>query len=497
MSMKGARYFAELGDWLLSISARLPLGQQPKYIVDLGCENGTFLKALYEETLTSPSRGRHLEAHPLHLIAVGQQQALAEAAKTLAGIPLLTLHGDIGEPEQLVAALKEQGLNTQEDVVYIRSFLEHGPSLTLTSQLPQLDDPLDLPAGRNLVDLDGNRAQAPVIEQNLVKLFRRWSEVLSQHGLIILEPHLSAAAEASSPSHDREGLPVDVSPGLLGDQRVAADVMLMAAAQAGLFPKPGYSRKYPEDALCSYVTLNWFEKRPYTVRHACLEDLPVLIRLEAECWVEPLRATADEIRQRIERFPEGQCVLSLGGQVGGVIYSQRIANTEALFSTDFRKVAALHTAQGSIVQLLAANVLPEVQHLGLGDQLLEFMLQYCAFKTGIERVVAVTLCKNYAHHVLMPMAEYIHTRNEAGMLVDPILRFHEAHGATIEKVVPDYRPPDMANQGKGVLISYDIHNRHRKYAGSGIPVEGKNIGTIIEECILAVLGEERRIAFAP
>lgn len=498
MSIRDARYFAELGAWLLSMSVRLPLSQQPKYIADVGCEDGTLLKTLYEEIFASSPRGRRLEEYPLRLIAVGQhQQALAKAAETLAGIPHLTLHKDIDDPEQLAAVLKEQGINTQEDVLYIRSFLEHSPSLILSSQLQQLDDSSDLPDGRNLVGLDGNRAHAPFIEQNLVKLFRRWSEVLSTHGLIILEPHLSASAVVSLPSHESEGLHVDLSPGLLGDQHVAADVFLMAAAQAGLFPKPDCSQKYPKDAPCSHVTLHWFEKRPYTVRHACLADLPVLIRLEAECWVEPLRATAEEIRQRIERFPQGQCVLILDGQVGGVIYSQRIANTEALFSTDFRKVAALHTEQGPIIQLLAANVLPEVQHLGLGDQLLEFMLQYCALKTGIERTVAVTLCKNYANHVPMPMAEYIHKRNEAGMLVDPILRFHEAHGASIAQVVPDYRPPDVANQGKGVLISYDIHNRHRKYSGSGTHVEGKDIGTIIEECILAVLGEERRAAFAP
>src|SRR5262249_9807374 len=176
-------------------------------------------------------------------------------------------------------------------------------SLLLSSQLKQLDDSSDLPDGSGSVDLDRNRAHSPLTEQHLVKLFRRWAEVLSKHGLIIIEPHQFASAMASLPSHKSESCDVDSSPGFLGNQLVAADVFLMAAAQAGLFPKPDCSRKYPKNAPCSHITLNWFEKRPYVVRHACLEDLPALIRLEAECWVEPLRATADEIHQRIERFP--------------------------------------------------------------------------------------------------------------------------------------------------------------------------------------------------
>jgi len=44
------------------------------------------------------------------------------------------------------------------------------------------------------------------------------------------------------------------------------------------------------------VPLNSFENR-YTIRHPVIGDLPALLRLEAECWAEPLRASADDIRQ--------------------------------------------------------------------------------------------------------------------------------------------------------------------------------------------------------
>jgi acyl carrier protein len=52
-------------------------------------------------------------------------------------------------------------------------------------------------------------------------------------------------------------------------------------------------------------------------------------------------------------------------------------------------------------------------------------------------------------------------RNERGRLVDTVLRFHEQHGAAIERAVPSYRPSDEVNQGFGVLVKYDIHRRRR------------------------------------
>jgi malonyl CoA-acyl carrier protein transacylase len=477
MSLSSKEYSACLSSWILSIFNRSPLSQQPRYIADLGCGDGALLSSLYEEIRTNSARGERLQDYPLGVIALEQQkQELAKAAGCLAHVPEVVLCGDVDYPEQLVAELEARGIDAKRDVLYVRSFLGHTRSFVLPSQLKQPGRASDSPSQTTSANRAAGRSDARFIEQSLAQQFRCWADVIGNHGLMLLD--------ASTPSG-------------FGNEHLGPDRLLLAAATAGLLPKPDSIRRCVEHPAFSHVTLQWLERRPYTIRHAQLNDLPVLLRLEDECWAKPLQATADEIRQRIKRFPHGQCVLGLDGQVGGVIYSQRIANTDALFATDFRNVATLHTEKGTIIQLLAANVLPELQHLGLGDQLLEFMLQYCALNTGVERVVAVTLCRDYANHTSMPMAEYIHHRNEVGMLADPILRFHEAHGAVIEKVVPAYRPPDVTNQGHGVLIAYDIHKRQRKYAGLGTTVDTKDVGAIVKECVLAVLGADRRMAYAP
>ena len=58
----------------------------------------------------------------------------------------------------------------------------------------------------------------------------------------------------------------------------------MAAAEAGLFSKGGFLKKYPHDFAYSRITVNHFERRDYRIRYAEESDLPALKRLELECW---------------------------------------------------------------------------------------------------------------------------------------------------------------------------------------------------------------------
>ncbi|NJK62725.1 MAG: hypothetical protein HC921_08625 [Synechococcaceae cyanobacterium SM2_3_1] len=231
--------------------------------------------------------------------------------------------------------------------------------------------------------------------------------------------------------------------------------LLLQAASSGFFPKQDFFQRHDlGQAIITWIDINLFEQRPYCIRLAQDRDLLSLLVLESACWSAPLQASAEEIRQRLQTIP-GQCVLCLEGEVVAVVYSQRLSSVAALEGYTFRTVSALHTARGPIVQLLAINVLPAQQHLGLGDQLLDFMLRYSALHPGVEQILAVSLCQHYSGHSSLPLSSYIHLRHSQGYLQDPILRFHESHGARIIDLVPGYRPEDTDNQGCGVLVSYD------------------------------------------
>lgn len=200
----------------------------------------------------------------------------------------------------------------------------------------------------------------------------------------------------------------------------------------------------------------------YHIRHATLSDLDTLATIETQCWDRGIRTSKAQLKKRLTNYPEGQFVVTLDGDKApvGVIYSQRIDCYDALKTTTAKNVSALHQAQGKLLQLLAVNILPEVQQQNLGDQLLEFALQYAEIALEISTVVAVTLCKSF-HTQQLPIEQYIQKTDASNSLVDPILRFHQRHGANILCPIPRYRSGDKKNQGNGVLVKYDIASRQQ------------------------------------
>ena len=497
------KYFVDIEETILSVFNRLPLEEQPKYVADMGCGDGHLLARVYETIRLKSARGKVLDQHPVSMIGVDyNEESLNASSQTLANVPHRVLQGDIGNPSQLIANLKLHAINPEE-VLHIRSFLDHDRRFIPPEDEGAVQARANLPLEEVYVDSAGHSIAPHVMVQSLVEHFTRWAKVVNKHGLVIVEVHSLPARTVSRFLDESENLHFDALQAFSSQHLVSAPVFLLAAAEAGLFVKPQFSRRYPKTLPFTRITSSYFEKRHYRIRHPRGDDLVALVNLETRCWPEPLRASTQEIQQRVERFPQGHCVLEMEGQVVGVIYSQRLANADTLEQSNYREVSSLHTPQGSIIQLLSVNVLPEMQHYGLGDQLLEFMLQYSTLESGIERAVGVTLCKNYSDHAAIPMEEYIQQRNPRGERLDPILRFHESHGAKIGKIIEGYRPEDIANQGKGVFIEYDLRSRQRKQFGNSsasvanAEKEQRSVSMQVGEVIRYLLEQKSQYIFSP
>nr|QEO74705.1 phosphopantetheine-binding domain-containing pro [uncultured bacterium] len=274
---------------------------------------------------------------------------------------------------------------------------------------------------------------------------------------------------------------------------------LLQAAAAGLLPTRQPPARLADDAARNRYLLRHLERRDFRVRPARNADLPALMLLERHCWAPALRTSKEVLKRRIARYPQGQLVLLIDDTIAGVIYSQRIKRVEKLDGTTAAEVDALHRPSAKTVQLLAINVLPEMQQRALGDQLLEFMLIYRSLQERVEQVVAITRCKSFKRG--QALADYIRQRNAQGVLADPILRFHELHGASIERVMPGYRPGDTENEGCGVLVRYDIRRRRRNPAKpaavspAGATKTRAEIRDELRDALTACLGDKS--AFAP
>jgi acyl transferase domain-containing protein len=450
------KYFADLARMVRS---RLDMGDfsvPPSHIVDVGCGDGTLLKTVYEAVRDHPAYSHSSSPPSLTLVAADPSRAALQAASlTLGDAPHVLLEARIEDPLALMESLGAGKAREDDRVLHIRSFVDHDrgwhppPGAANSGQF-------QLAARGTYADHEGNIITGERAAQLLVEHLGRWGQVVGEHGLVVLEVHAIAPEILASNPETTNSVHFDALHGFSQQQLVEADTFLLAAAQAGLLPRAGYFKRYPRFTAYTHITLSWFCKRPFVVRRALAADLDALVGLEEACWTQHLRTPATDLASRLERCPEGNLVVELNGTVRAVIYSQRLDSTDALLSATAGTVGRLHSPDGPVAQLIALNVHPDFLELGLGDQLLTFLLQYSSVRTGIGKVAGVTRCMRYPKCDDLALEAYICKRDAEGRRVDPLLRFHEQHGAKIVGLVPSYRPEDEDNAGNGVLIEYDL-----------------------------------------
>src|SRR5215813_8448472 len=321
------------------------------------------------------------------------------------------------------------------------------------------------------------------LSQTVIELFarRQWltddKAQLTASGKALLQHRVFNVAASYRPALHVIGDLLFGDPGGVFNDLISAEAFITLAASVGLFNDDCVSN-YPRTSDPGRIISHSFTKRDYVIRRATEADLERLCQLEKLCW-RHTRTPKKQIRERLRKYPQGQFVLEKEGKTLGVIYSQRIASTDALMTCAAADVHKLHQESGPIIQLLAVNVDPQAQDLGYGDQLLEFMLQRCSLIPGVKQVVGVTLCKNYNAESSQSFEEYIRLQ---GGGQDPVLAFHQAHGAEIVKAIAGYRPRDRANQGNGVLVAYDILNRTPRLRR----IEAANAATATNSRITAI-----------
>jgi acyl transferase domain-containing protein/acyl carrier protein/2-polyprenyl-3-methyl-5-hydroxy-6-metoxy-1,4-benzoquinol methylase len=495
-------YFAEVDAILISIFSREPPSAQPRYVADMGCGDGTFLKHVYETVRDKTPRGKQLADHPLTMIGIDLNQAsLDETDRTLSGLDRIIIPGDIGNPKKTIEDLQKAGVDSAR-ILHVRSFLDHDRPYNSPTDERSLTARANVPYLGAYADRNGGSIPAAAVIQSLVEHLSRWAEVINEHGLILLEVHCQDPKVVRAHIDQSESLYFDAIQGFSNQLLVEADAALMAAAEAGLFPRRDYFRKFPAFLPYCRITLNLFERRPYRVRLARPADVPALLRLEEACWPEGMRASGDALKARMEGYALGQWVIEMDGEVVGVVYSQRVADVDRLRECKYQELASLQDDHGSVVQLVTVNVLPAVQHLGLGSQLLELMLMRSALLGGVCQVAGITRCKDFRGQTLRELGEYVEQRNDSGQPVDPILQFHHSHGAKFLGTVAHYRPEDADNLGAGVLLCYDLDVpgtslQPAKCLPSGLdPTTYSDTKSRLEACLRRLLGLSRQAAFS-
>jgi len=437
---------------------RLPLEKQPNVIVDSNFNNEIFLSKIFNFIRAQTARGCRLQEVPIHLVGIidsnkSGQIAKIEMADSQQQVYLIFRD----EKQELGRILETSGSETEPRVLYLQWCSESDAE---TSDVKNDCSDLVKLVGNQFCPVDSSDTfpGGPDERNSSQRLFHSLGEMNSTSRFIVARTHGAPHQPDSDQVIKPETCDLNAVFNSSQERQFTADAYISVAASQGYF-NDGAVWRYPKGPELCQISLHSFIRRDYIVRNAVKGDLDRLSQLEELCW-QHTRSSKEQILARLQMNPEGQFVLEKNGSVLGVLYSQRIASTGDLMGCTAESVHELHDPSGAIIQLLAVNIDPDAQNVSYGDQLLEFMLQRCGLMAGVRQVVGVTLCKHYNADDA-PFDEYIQRQDGSQ---DPVLTFHQAHGAKIVTAIPGYRPDDHANLCNGVLVAYDIVNRIQRRA---------------------------------
>ena len=248
-------YFKMVDQIIISLFNK-PITEQPKGILDMGCGNGAFLIHLFDVIEKQTLRGRLLDEHPLVLVGADYNEAalsITRANLIQADIWAKVIWGDIGNPEQLAVDLKNNYEINLEDLLNVRSFLDHNRPWNAPTQpeRPTTSTTTGAYAYR------GQRLSNSLVEASLYEHFLKWAPYVKKFGLLIIELHTVAPKLVAQHLGETAVTAYDATHGYSDQYIVEVDVFLKILAKVGLYPHQSLYRKFPNSALAS-VTVNIF-----------------------------------------------------------------------------------------------------------------------------------------------------------------------------------------------------------------------------------------------
>lgn len=253
-------YFMKIDDIILNIFNK-PIHEQPKGFIDMGCGDGTLLVHIFEVIYSQTLRGKLLDEHPLFIIGADfNEAALSATRNTLnqADIWAKVVWGDIGQPALLAKKIKSKYDLDLEDLLHVRSFLDHNriysPPATLNARRHS--------KSTGAFAFRGEKLSNNAVEENLVDHFKKWTPYVKRFGLLVIELHTIPPELVAQNLGNTPATAYDATHGFSDQYILELDCFLKAAAEAGLFPDRNHFYKFPNSNLAT-VSINLLKSKEY------------------------------------------------------------------------------------------------------------------------------------------------------------------------------------------------------------------------------------------
>lgn len=456
-------YASMISSHLDRLFDQTPLESQPSVVANVGCGDGTFLKAIYSYVKEHTMRGQQLDQRPLTMCGSTfnrdtDRDSLIQTGITLgaANVPHVMVFGDINDPISMQKELEAKLQVSLDDVLHVRSYLDHDrPFVPPTKQVDPLVrkalDASDAAYVSNAAGFGGVLVLPSEAFYSLVEHFERWAACIGTHGMLMLEASQLDVVASRRFMREASSVHFDCVQAHSGQIRLPATQVLLGAATNGLLLEEEV-QTFPKSSPYTQVVLKHVSPAWMSIRLVTLDDLPVLLQLE-ECKEDTAaRSSESVLRQRIEAHPMGQFgAVASNGQLLGVAYSQRVATLQSLASTTREAELELHNPSGPVIQLLDLVS----TSVGVDSRLRRFVLHLGQLDASVERACSIERCLRYnasADASQKSYQAYVNERRDPGLLV------HTQAGAFIDDVVAGYMPSDSQNLGCGVIVTYEFRD---------------------------------------
>ena len=184
----------------------------------------------------------------------------------------------------------------------------------------------------------------------------------------------------------------------------------------------------------------------------------------------------------IDKFPEGQVVIKVNGQLAGCAFSIIVdyrrfgdAHTYKEVTDDFR--FNTHKSDGDMLYGIEVFIRPEFRGLRLGRRLYDYRKELCE-RLNLKGIAFGARMPNYHKNAdRMTPKEYIENVR-LRVVDDPVLNFQMANDFHPSKIMKNYLEDDTDSNGFGVLMEWDNIYYEKPVAGAEVIKRVVRLGLI-------------------
>jgi GNAT superfamily N-acetyltransferase len=196
------------------------------------------------------------------------------------------------------------------------------------------------------------------------------------------------------------------------------------------------------------------------LRNLSGDDLLSMLSLERLAWPEGVRASMEELRDRLQTFGEGFFGAYIGASLIGMASCQIIRYSDDNHLSSWTTLTAdgwiskTHCPDGNCLHFVSVCVHPDIRHLGIATRLNQTRIAL-AEKLGLQWALTDTRIpglNNYLEACSVATPEQYLEGIRSGTVLEPIVKMYLTLGFQVRGLIPNCMVSDVESGNYGLAM---------------------------------------------